>query len=121
MVTTTQMVTAAGLEETVSGESMVGVSLSVVTFCEDPGSYVYDIVTRGASLRGAWGFIRPEQFLQSLHVNLISLTPELSHLRAKTSSWTPLWSTTRTSAEMECLLWVVIHPRAFWYKLVPGV
>lgn len=29
MVTTTQMVTAAGLEETVSGESMVGVSLSV--------------------------------------------------------------------------------------------
>ena len=93
----------------------------VCDFCEDSGSYVYDIVTRGASLRGAWGFIRSEQFLQSLNVNLLSLTPELSHWRAKTSSWTSLWTTTRISAEMESLLWAVIHPRAFWFRLVPGV
>lgn len=45
MVTTTPTVPAAGLEENRGGESAVGVSLSVVTFCKDPGSYVRDTVT----------------------------------------------------------------------------
>ena len=79
-----------------SGTPRFGVSLSVVTFCEDPGSYAYGALTRENSLCKTWGFIRPEQFLHPADVSLLSSHGLPPSGADRTSVWPAAGASTET-------------------------